>query len=80
MFDAGEVEVSDAAHLPAYTGLNAAVCGALAARHEPMLLEPVYTGKAMGGVVAHVRAGRLAAGSRVLFGPTGGLPAIFAAG
>ena len=32
----------------------------------------------MAGLVAHVRAGRIAAGSRVLFVHTGGLPAIFA--
>ena len=37
-----------------------------------------YTGKAMAGLVAHVRAGRIAAGSRVLFLHTGGLPALFA--
>ena len=32
----------------------------------------------MAGLVAHVRAGRIAAGSRVFFVHTGGLPAIFA--
>ena len=40
---------------------------ALAARHEGLLLDPVYTGKAMAGLVAHARAGRIATGSRVLF-------------
>ena len=50
----------------------------MAARHEALLLDPVYTGKAMAGLVAHVRAGRIAAGSRVLFLHTGGLPALFA--
>ena len=36
------------------------------------------TGKAMAGLLAHVRAGRIAAGSRVLFLHTGGQPALFA--
>ena len=51
---------------------------ALAARHEALLLDPVYTGKAMAGLIAHVRSGRIRAGSRALFVHTGGLPAIFA--
>ena len=79
-FDAGDFEVSDAVHAPGYGRLNDAVREALAraARHEALLLDPVYTGKAMAGLVAHVRAGRIAAGSRMLFVHTGGLPAIFA--
>ena len=66
---------------PGYGRLNDAVreAMAMAARHEALLLDPVYTGKAMAGLVAHVRAGRIAAGSRVLFLHTGGLPALFAA-
>ena len=76
-FDAGG-EVSDAVHAPGYGRLNDAVREAMAARHEALLLDPVYTGKAMAGLVAHVRAGRIAAGSRVLFLHTGGLPALFA--
>ena len=35
-------------------------------------------GKAMAGLIAHVREGRIAAGSRVLFIHTGGQPALFA--
>ena len=42
----------------------------MAAGHEGLLLEPLYTGKAM--------AGRIARDSRVLFVHTGGLPALFA--
>ena len=52
--------------------------GALHRASGNLLLDPVYTGKAMAGLVAHVRAGRIAAGSRVLFLHTGGLPALFA--
>ena len=81
-FDADEVDVSDAVLAPGYGRLNDAVREALelAVRHEALLLDPVYTGKAMAGLIAHVRSGRIAAGSRVLFLHTGGLPAIFAYG
>ena len=79
-FDAGAVEVSAAVHAPGYGRLNDAVreAIAMAARHEALLLDPVYTGKAMAGLFAHVRAGRIAADSRVLFLHTGGQPALFA--
>ena len=79
-FDAGDVDVCDAVLAPGYGRLNDAVREALemAARHEALLLDPVYTGKAMAGLIAQVRSGRIAAGSRVLFLHTGGLPAIFA--
>ena len=79
-FDAGDIEVSDAVLAPGYGRLNEAACEAmaLAAGHEGLLLDPVYTGKAMAGLIAHVRSGRIAAGSRVLFVHTGGQPALFA--
>ena len=78
--DAGDIEVSDSVHAPGYGRLNDAVREAMemAARLEGLLLDPVYTGKAMAGLIAHVRTGRIAAGSRVLFIHTGGQPAIFA--
>ena len=80
--DEGDVEVSDEVHPPGYGKLNEAVREAIsmAARLEALLLDPVYTGKAMAGLVAHVRSGRIAPGSRVLFLHTGGLPGIFAYG
>ena len=79
-FDAGGVDVSDAVLAPGYGRLNEAVreAMAMAARHEGLLLDPVYTGKAMAGLIAHVRSGRIAPGSRVLFVHTGGQPALFA--
>ena len=79
-FDAGDVDVCDAVLAPGYGRLNEAVREAMemAARHEGLLLDPVYTGKAMAGLIAHVRSGRIAAGSRVLFVHTGGQPALFA--
>ena len=45
---------------------------------EGVLLDPVYTGKAMAGLIGLVREGRLAAGERVLFVHTGGSPALYA--
>ena len=48
----------------------------MAARTEGLLLDPVYTGKIMAGLIGLARAGRLAAGERVLFLHTGGLPSL----
>ncbi len=50
----------------------------LLARTEGVLLDPVYTAKAMAGLIADVRSGRLGSGDRVVFVHTGGLPAVFA--
>ena len=60
-FDAGDIELSDAVLAPGYGRLNEAAreAMALAARHEGLLLDPVYTGKAMAGLIAHVRSGRI---------------------
>ena len=79
-FDVGEVDVCDAVHAPGYGRLNRAVGEAIsmAARHEALFLDPVYTGKVMAGLIAQVRSGQIAAGSRVLFLHTGGVPALFA--
>lgn len=50
---------------------------ALAARSEGLLLDPVYTGKAMAGLIALRRQGNLPDGN-VLFWHTGGAPGLFA--
>ena len=50
---------------------------ALAARREGILLDPVYTGRAMGGLVDLVRRGEVSARETVLFWHTGGTPALF---
>jgi D-cysteine desulfhydrase family pyridoxal phosphate-dependent enzyme len=49
----------------------------LAARTEGLVLDPVYTGKAMAGLIARVRDGRIASSESVLFWHTGGAPALF---
>ncbi|MGD9049865.1 MAG: D-cysteine desulfhydrase family protein, partial [Anaerolineae bacterium] len=50
----------------------------LVARKEGILLDPVYTGKAMAGLLDLVRRGEIGADERVLFWHTGGIPALFA--
>jgi D-cysteine desulfhydrase len=49
----------------------------LAARREGMLLDPVYTGKAMHGLRELARRGAIAAGSTVVFLHCGGSPALY---
>lgn len=50
----------------------------LLARREGILLDPVYTAKAMAGVIARVRAGAFEPGQTVLFWHTGGQVGYFA--
>jgi 1-aminocyclopropane-1-carboxylate deaminase/D-cysteine desulfhydrase-like pyridoxal-dependent ACC family enzyme len=50
----------------------------LLARTEGILLDPVYTAKAMAGLIDDVRHRRLTADDLVVFVHTGGTPAIFA--
>jgi D-cysteine desulfhydrase len=50
----------------------------LLAQVEGVLLDPVYTGKAMAGLLALVRGGTFARGQNVLFVHTGGAPALYA--
>lgn len=50
----------------------------LLAESEGILLDPVYTGKAMAALIDHVRRGSLDPASSVVFLHTGGTPALFA--
>jgi D-cysteine desulfhydrase len=50
----------------------------LLARLEGVLLDPVYTGKAMAGLIGLARRGAFRSGERVLFVHTGGSPALYA--
>ena len=45
---------------------------------EGVLLDPVYTGKAMAGLIGQVREGRWTRGQNILFVHTGGSPALYA--
>ena len=50
----------------------------LMARHEGLVLDPVYTAKAMAGLLAAVRDGRIGPDQTAVFWHTGGAPALFA--
>ncbi len=50
----------------------------LLARTEGILLDPVYSGKAMSGLIDLVRKGYFREGSNILFLHTGGSPALYA--
>jgi L-cysteate sulfo-lyase len=51
---------------------------ALAARSEGLVLDPVYTGKAMAGLIDLVRNGAFSSDDNLVFLHTGGSPALFA--
>jgi D-cysteine desulfhydrase family pyridoxal phosphate-dependent enzyme len=79
-FAPDSILVEDRFAAPGYavlTSLEKEAIGAFA-RQEGILLDPVYTGRAAGGLLALARAGRFAPGERVLFWHTGGTPALFA--
>jgi len=63
---------------PKYSLPNSAMVEAvqLLARSEAILLDPVYTGKVMAGLIGLARRGEFKPGERVLFMHTGGLPAL----
>jgi 1-aminocyclopropane-1-carboxylate deaminase/D-cysteine desulfhydrase-like pyridoxal-dependent ACC family enzyme len=78
--DEGDVEsyvdyVETAYGKPSRRGMEAIK---LAARTEGLILDPIYTGKAMAGLIDHARSGRLTRDDTVVFIHTGGLPALFA--
>ncbi|HNS50479.1 MAG TPA: D-cysteine desulfhydrase family protein [Anaerolineae bacterium] len=50
----------------------------LVARTEGILLDPVYTGKAMAGLHDLIKCGAIGSDETVLFWHTGGIPALFA--
>ena len=79
-FSAADFEVND--H---YLGGGYAIMGEpereaiqLCAQTEGLLVDPVYTGRAMAGLIDLIRQGEFKAGQKVLFWHTGGTPALFA--
>lgn len=60
--------------IPSEAGIEAVK---LFARTEGIILDPIYTGKAAAGMVAHVREGRFGADDILVFVHTGGTPANF---
>jgi len=79
-FSARDVQVDDRYLGGGYGVVTAAEIEAirLVARCEGILLDPVYTGKAMVGLLDQVRRGEIGRKETVLFWHTGGLPALFA--
>ena len=75
-----DVLVSDDVLAPGYGRLNKATGDAirLAAACEGLVLDPVYSGRTMAGLIALIEAGEIPQGARVLFIHTGGHPAVFA--
>jgi L-cysteate sulfo-lyase len=79
-FDEAEVEVVAGHAGPAYGIPHDATVEAikLAGTLEALALDPVYSGKALAGLIALMRAGRWGPGDNVIFLHTGGAPALFA--
>jgi 1-aminocyclopropane-1-carboxylate deaminase/D-cysteine desulfhydrase-like pyridoxal-dependent ACC family enzyme len=50
----------------------------LVARAEGIFLDPTYTGKAMAGLIAEIRSGRIGKNETIIFLHTGGEPGLFA--
>ncbi|MEE8274583.1 MAG: D-cysteine desulfhydrase family protein [Alphaproteobacteria bacterium] len=75
-----DIHLTDDFLAPGYGRLNEPTIRAIeiAARCEGLILDPVYTGKAMAGFIR--RANEAAAGRSLLFLHTGGSPALFAYG
>ena len=75
-----DVVLLDDVLAPGYGQLNDAtrLAMAAAARSEGLILDPIYSGKAMAGFLQ--RAGQAEAGQTLLFLHTGGTPAVFAYG
>lgn len=75
-----DVIVDDTVLAPGYGLINDQVRSAvrLAAETEALLLDPVYSGRCLAGLVHFVKSGRIAAGSSVVFIHTGGTPGLFA--
>ena len=57
-------------------GMNEAVL--MLARYEGLLFDPVYSGKALAGMIDYIRQGRFEKGQKLVFLHTGGVAGLFA--
>ena len=57
-------------------GMNEAVL--MLARYEGLLFDPVYSGKALAGMIDYIRDGRFTKGQNIVFLHTGGVAGLFA--
>jgi D-cysteine desulfhydrase len=80
--DAATLVIDDLAKGPAYAVMDDEQKEFLVrvARKTGLVLDPVYTGKALHGVARAVERGEISSGARVLFIHTGGLPGLLAQG
>jgi D-cysteine desulfhydrase/L-cysteate sulfo-lyase len=78
--EASDILVHDKVLAPGYGLLNEATATAIrwAAETEALILDPVYSGRCMAGLIALVENGEIPQGAHVLFIHTGGHPALFA--
>jgi L-cysteate sulfo-lyase len=79
-FDESAVEVVAGHAGPAYGVPHAATIEAirLGAALEALVLDPVYSGKGLAGLIALIQEGRWTSGQDIVFIHTGGAPALFA--
>lgn len=73
-----EVVCDDGYYLPGYLMPNPGMVEAvkLLAKTEGILLDPIYSGKAMAGLIDHIRQDRFSKDRNILFMHTGGVPAL----
>ena len=78
--EAGDIEIDDSQLGTGYGIATPAAVRAIemAARTEALLLDPVYTGKCMAGLIAHVQSGRWTRDDAIVFVHSGGAPGLFA--
>lgn len=79
-FDAADVEVVAGHAGPAYGVAHAATIEAikLGARLEGLVLDPVYSGKGLAGLIALIQSGRWTKDQDIVFIHTGDAPSLFA--
>ncbi len=76
---APDIEIDDRFIGPGYGLSSAAAFDAIriAGALDGLVLDPIYTGKAMAGLLGHAREGRLTPDDVIAFHHTGGVPALF---
>jgi 1-aminocyclopropane-1-carboxylate deaminase/D-cysteine desulfhydrase-like pyridoxal-dependent ACC family enzyme len=77
---AADLNVSEDYIAPGYgtPGLDCLEALQLVARTESIFLDPIYSGKAMAGLIDHIRRGDFSIDDNIVFVHTGGTPVLFA--
>lgn len=76
----GDIDVTEDYIAPGYgtPGPECLEALRLVARTEAILLDPIYSGKAMAGMIDHIRRGDFSPDDNIVFVHTGGTPVLFA--